>query len=147
MRKSELKKYTSPSVIVLLFFLLIAQLIFSQGTYPQKVIVNGDTLIQITPKQLTSINLLIIENKECQELLIVEKEENKIKSNLIAVQEDQIEIEKQKSSTLKTETLLLSDQKSYLEKQLRHQKIKTKIFTGLGVVGGLISGFFIGHFI
>ena len=101
----------------------------------------------ITPGQLTQINLLMIDKNECTELLKVEKTESKDKQTLIDLQQDQLQNKDEQLELRKIETSVLSDQNTYLEKELKTQIRKTKTKSILGTICGLASGFVIGYFI
>lgn len=116
---------------------------FSQTTYPKKIVINTDTLIVISEKQLYDVNMLIINYHECQELLKIEKKESFDKENIINIQDSALITAQTLISNKDQENLILSDQNAHLEKKIKRQQIKTKIGIPLGVVFGFGIGLLI----
>lgn len=56
--------------ILFVFCLLTAQLSFSQTKYPEKVVLQGDTLVVITPAQLAAANGIIQERNNYRDELV-----------------------------------------------------------------------------
>lgn len=116
---------------------------FSQTTYPKKIVINNDTLIVISEKQLYDVNMLIINYHECQELLKIEKKESFDKQSLINIQDSALITAQKLISNKDEENIILSDQKKILEKKIKRQQIKTKVGIPLGVIFGFGIGLLI----
>lgn len=116
---------------------------FSQTTYPKKIVIDNDTLIAISEKQLYDVNMLIVNYHECQELLKIEKKESFDKQNIINIQDSALITAQTLISNKDQENLILSDQNAHLEKKIKRQQIKTKIGIPLGVVFGFGIGLLI----
>lgn len=136
MKSKKSKSNTLKKGTVLLLCLLINLLSFSQGIYPRKVVIEGDTVVAISPEQLTVVNVLILDLAECKELFDIEKEENLRKTQLINSQSESMSIKDKEKKNLEEQNTILSDQNKALEKSLKRQKLKTK---GTAILSAIIA--------
>jgi len=49
----------------------MSTLTLSAQQYPKKILFQGDTLICFTPNQVTTINMIIVDSYECDEMLVI----------------------------------------------------------------------------
>lgn len=108
-----------------------------QTTYPKKIVIENDTLVLITTDQLYDINMLIVNNAECEELLTKEKKENSDKSNLIKTQDRIIENDKIIEANLIQQNKNLSTDIEIKAKQIKKLNRRLKF----GIPFGVFSGF------
>lgn len=134
-------------LITLSLFLLIVQLSSFGENYPEKIIIKGDTLVVITPQQLTTINCkleyknsLVKENAVLLSKINVKDSLNKIKDeNFIKI----VTNVKYQNDELNNRVNNLMVENNTLKKK---NKDKNKRFWGTlvtSVVVGMVAGFMI----
>lgn len=124
-----------------LIFLLVFLFWFSINGYCQKkLVISGDTLIAITPKNLGTING-IIEEYEWQKLELVELKNNlELKDTIIVRQDSLLQATKtlanKKEAYLKEQWALSSKENIKLKKKVK-RAYRTTL---LGLLGGFLGG-------
>ena len=124
------------------------------GNAQEKVVMNGDTLIQITPKHLSTINGIIEnfewtkkENNLLKEAARIDSTRLALKDSIIVVQEQR---EKKKeayyieqATQLATQNVTLSNQNEKLATENKKAKKKAWFAGGAGGILGIIIGILI----
>lgn len=120
--------------------MLLILLIFSfvcSGRAQEKVVIRGDTLVTITPKQLGTINGIIVDFEYT-------KKELALKDSLLSLNQKSI-MAKDSIIGLQKENLILQEQfYQNLNKQIKKDNKKyIWISSGVGALVGLLIGIFI----
>ena len=125
-------------LIITAFFLLIAVSLFSQTTYPHKIVLGKDTAVVISPKQVVLINQTFLERdyiKDQNELLkrvvnhldsIDTEKSNVIEKSFLVNKELSTNFKKSNEEINRVQILLIKEQK----------KSKRNLY--IGGVGGVI---------
>jgi len=121
---------------------------FSQSGYPKKIVLQTDTVIAITVKQMDRVNEIYLQNKECQESkTTMSNELNYCEQQIESIMTETVILESQKEGLRgQIEVLLdkneLSEQeKKELEKNIKKQKISLivhKVLICLSILGIII---------
>ncbi len=113
----------------------------------EKVVINQDTLITITPKNLSTINGIIeefewtkVENSTLREIIKTDSIRICLKDSILVQQELR---EKKKEEFYIDQANNLVKEKTSLEEKNKKLKKKATIFTGVGGILGLIIGILI----
>lgn len=113
----------------------------------EKVVINQDTLITITPKNLSTINGIIeefewtkVENGTLREIIKTDSIRICLKDSILVQQELR---EKKKEEFYIDQANNLVKEKTSLEEKNKKLKKKATIFTGVGGILGLIIGILI----
>ena len=113
----------------------------------EKVVINQDTLITITPKNLSTINGIIeefewtkVENSTLREIIKTDSIRICLKDSILVQQELR---EKKKEEFYVDQANNLVKEKTSLEEKNKKLKKKATIFTGVGGILGLIIGILI----
>jgi len=129
------------SLLISVNFLLIVTLSFSQNTYPSKVVIDGDTIIAITTKQLYTLNDTLYHFSNTEKLVNLYKARIDTLSDIILLQN--------KLMSNKDKLIEVSDNKFWecnnalnncnnnnikLEKKNKNNLIKLKIFSYLCIL-------------
>lgn len=135
-------------LIILSLYLLIVLSCSYGKNYPEKIVLNGDTLITITPKQLTLINVKL----ECKNVLLKEREVMKQKMrdtdsiNSIRLNNYNCIIDNlsEQNFELNENLTILANENGKLKKdnERKSKKFWGTLFTSVAV--GLFVGFMIG---
>lgn len=140
--------------IVLLSCLLIQISGFSQTGYPKKIILQGDTVVALTQKQIIDINIMYLSLDECraidaknneiidgktQEILLLELDIADYK-NIISTK-DSIQVEQNKQYQI------LATKNEAQEKQIKKLQITRKVFTFVGTSVGAVLGYVAGKYL
>lgn len=126
-----------------LIFLLTVLSSFSQENYPKKVVVENDTLICISPEQLTRVNLLIVENQKCKDLSKLNSTELKKLTEIVETQDKVISNHEDQEIILKQTITDQENTISIKNKTIKRSKIKTKIFSAASFVIGAVLTYFV----
>lgn len=132
----------------------MSKLSFCQTGYPKKIVIDNDTVICITTRQLTIINHNHIELMECREkdslntsLLDLCERTVQSKDSLNHILDSEISAQKEVISTLQHEVdkiiLRYNHQKDIYKENVRKQRKKTIIFVGISAIVGFLIGIFI----
>lgn len=141
----------SKKIFILIVFLFSFTFL---GNAQEKVVINGDTLIQITPKNLSTINGIIEEfewtkkeNSLLREAAKIDSTRLCLKDSIIVAQEER---EKKKeayyieqATQLATENVNLSNQNDKLATENKKAKKKAWFAGGAGGILGIIIGILI----
>lgn len=124
----------------------MTKLSFCQQGYPKKLIIEGDTICGITMSQLDSINSIIVNLDECNELKDSIYSQVKVCGDLVNAQKEIIssqdkEIKIQKDIVIEKDKIINIDDtvKKRLERRVKWLKIQRAILTLLAVgLGGAL---------
>lgn len=123
-------------ISLLLGFFLITSLAYGQ----KKIVLEGDTLIAITPKELVTVNKIIVDLEHTKKQVALQDTMIRLDSLELCMKDSIIETQRIKEVKLN----------SYWNDQITMEKKKRKksIFwsSGIGVTVGLILGLCIGVF-
>lgn len=123
-------------ISLLLGFFLITSLAYGQ----KKIVLEGDTLIAITPKELATVNKIIVDLEHTKKQVALQDTMIRLDSLELCMKDSIIETQRIKEVKLN----------SYWNDQITMEKKKRKksIFwsSGIGVTVGLILGLCIGVF-
>lgn len=123
-------------ISLLLGFFLITSLAYGQ----KKIILDGDTLVAITPKELVTVNKIIVDLEHTKKQVALQDTMIRLDSLELCMKDSIIETQRIKEVKLN----------SYWNDQITMEKKKRKksIFwsSGIGVTVGLILGLCIGVF-
>lgn len=121
--------------------------LFSQNTYPQVRVIEGDTLVLITPIQLNKANHLFLEKDYFQDLSISLDKQVKLMEESFKVKVQQYSLMEQKYQ-LCSQNQLQQDQIINLQqetiKKFQKQEKKQKWILGGSIVGGVTIGIITG---
>ena len=101
---------------------MIALLSFSQTQLPSRIILNGDTVICISPDQLKAANSLFLQNNKCWELYDSLNNAVKIYENIFYLQKKDIFLYDSSLTELKLENSLFKKNEEILNKKLKTHK-------------------------
>lgn len=130
-------------LILLSSILLIVISSFCQENYPNKIILEKDTIVVITKRQLKQINLKLVENNvykaiiDSTQQIISEVNKNLLNTkNLLSNNSQLIVLLKEQQKT--TELKVTNSEKNILnlQNELKHQKKKT---VRLAIISGAVS--------
>lgn len=124
------------------------KLIYSQNCYPQKIIINSDTLVLIQPFQLVRANVLMLEGQRDRMIVTNLREQLLTANELLGICNESERLLKLKYETLEQKIMeveLLSEQeKASAIKQKRKEKRKMFFVGGaVGIAIVLAIGLFI----
>lgn len=126
----------------------MVQLSYCQKTYPQKTIINGDTLVLITPIQVTQLNLTYLEVDKLNNRISYLNGRAKRRTDLIklykgkvSLLQQQVDLQNGLKNDLNEQIINLEKQNKIMleiSEQYKGDKFKGFLFGGivsLGVVG------------
>lgn len=132
---------------MLVIFLLIAVSCFCQENFPRRAVVEGDTVVLVTPKQVTVMNLIILERDALEEELQLLRETLLTRDSILTIEKrknsELWEVIKNKDRQVENLNLIIDTRDKQFksrEKVLQKKKWRNTI---LGVVVGGIIGILI----
>jgi hypothetical protein len=129
------------NLLISVNFLLIVTLSFSQNIYPSKVVINGDTIIAITTKQLYTLNDTLYHFSNTEKLVNLYKARIDTLSDIILLQnklisnkDKLIEVSDNKFWECNNALNNCNNNNIKLEKKNKNNLIKLKIFSYLCIL-------------
>lgn len=125
--------------IITLIILLISVSSYSENKYPKKLIFESDTVVLITPTQLTQINCKLIDLDKCREELTLLTESNKVQDELISNLESNILLKNKEISLLNSKLENYEKTIKIYNEDISKTKRKSLVISGISITIGVVS--------
>lgn len=120
--------------------------LFSQHIYPQRLVVEGDTIVGITPTQLREVNYQLLERdtyiRYMDSLMVSYQADIDKLAQRVSTRDTMIALQRHKIDLMKADNNTAAMQQTILSRQLAAQRSKTMRYTLAGsAMSVLITGF------
>jgi hypothetical protein len=137
---------TLRTALISIVFAMTTTSLFSQHIYPQRLVVEGDTIVGITPTQLREVNYQLLERdtyiRYMDSLMVSYQADIDKLAQRVSTRDTMIALQRHKIDLMKADNNTAAMQQTILSRQLAAQRSKTMRYTLAGsAMSVLITGF------